>query len=750
MGRTVRKRYFDACVSVPRHFIFPKDSIVSVHLVGFSDASKDAYAAVVYLVSTKCRGEKASHICAAKSRVSPIAKQSIPRLELLGALILSRLTKSVKRVLEEVVEIKYTTHCSDSQAALAWIKNTNGTYKQYVQDRAKEVRLNSDLDSWHYVPTKCNPADIASRGCLGNDFDFSRWEAGPAWLCEPRENWPINSGVDLNFGAEELKRRVVTLVSTDNPEIGLHKLIQIDNFSTVGRLLRVTAWVMRFLRNLMQRIGRETTGDLQMENKISRNVETELDAIETSEALTMWIRHSQGLYENRKGFEQTRYALRLFKDSQGIWRCNGRLQNAELRYDSRYPILLDPEATLTTLLIRRAHDEVFHNGTPETLTQLRATYWVTKGRQRVKTIVKRCALCRRLEGPCYGIPQTPPLPKNRVAGGSFESAGIDYCGPLFVKQEGTENNSKVYIAILTCTSTRMIHLEVTPDLAKQALVRCLKRAFARRGKPSLIVSDNAKTFKAKFLKTFLAREGITWTFNLAKAPWWGGIFERLIRSVKRCLKKVLGRKLLTFEQLYTVVCQVEQILNSRPLTYLYPEQTEILTPSHLHCGRRLLDPPLSFLTEPQFLTEEEARLSVSKLDKVVQHFWSIWQKQYLINLRENAVFNGKNGQLPEVGDIVVVHDERKRHLWRLGKIEGLISGKDGNVRGAKLRVSETGKRPTVLERPLQKLFPLEMRDTHKIPDNPTPKSVALSKRFVQNRGKTYRWKTYRCKWPCHI
>ena len=136
----------------------------------------------------------------------------------------------------------------------------------------------------------------------------------------------------------------------------------------------------------------------------------------------------------------------------------------------------------------------------------------------------------------------------------------------------------------------MIHLELCPDLKTESFIRCQQRFMARRGIPLRMLSDNGRTFKGRLLRRFNAYKGIKWQFNLAKAPWWGGIFERMVRSTKRCLKKAIWSRRLTYEELYTVLTEVEAILNSRPITYLDPNDIEEpLTPSHLYCGRRVLD-----------------------------------------------------------------------------------------------------------------------------------------------------------------
>ena len=186
----------------------------------------------------------------------------------------------------------------------------------------------------------------------------------------------------------------------------------------------------------------------------------------------------------------------------------------------------------------------------------------------------------------------------------FTYTGVDYAGPFYITLPGATNTTKAWICLFTCLVTRAVHLEVTTDMTTQTFLRCLKRFAARRGLPRKFLSDNGKTFKpaAKFIQsvfqsdeavqTHLADVGIQWVFNIEKAPWWGGVFERMVRSVKRCLKKMTGRARLSLDELRTALVEVESIVNSRPLTYVaVSDWEEPITPSHLLIGRRVLNLP---------------------------------------------------------------------------------------------------------------------------------------------------------------
>ena len=271
---------------------------------------------------------------------------------------------------------------------------------------------------------------------------------------------------------------------------------------------------------------------------------------------------------------------------------------------------------------------------------------------------------------------------------------------------------------------------------------------ARRGIPHKIISDNAKTFKsAKSILSAMLNDPsvqhyfrevrLEWSFNLEKAPWWGGFFERLIKSTKRCLRRTIGQTKLTLDELSTAVIEVEMVLNSRPLTYMSTEDLEEpLTPSHLIIGRRILSLPTpltdsSVLDDPDFeLSTKDVSQRRKHLSAVIGHFWRRWNKEYLLELRENHRFvNRGHGASQEIseGDIVLIHDpDHPRTYWRMAKVEELIPSSDGMVRGAVVRVHSSTVGSSILRRPVQALYPLEINATQRNSDAPLPESVTVS------------------------
>uniref|UniRef100_A0A1X7VTQ6 DUF5641 domain-containing protein n=1 Tax=Amphimedon queenslandica TaxID=400682 RepID=A0A1X7VTQ6_AMPQE len=208
-----------------------------------------------------------------------------------------------------------------------------------------------------------------------------------------------------------------------------------------------------------------------------------------------------------------------------------------------------------------------------------------------------------------------------------------------------------------------------------------------------------------------------WIFNIVRAPWWGGFFERMIQLLKRCLRKIVGQAKLTYEELLTDLAEVELILNSRPLTYVSSlDIEEPLTPSHLLVGKQLLNVSDHFCySESEEFNPDSSRLSATRrlrhLNTLLDHFRNRWRKEYLTELRENhKKKRNRDVDAVNIGDVVLIHDETPRGLWKMGRIEETIVGRDGQIRGAVVRVKSGGV-SAFNRRPLQGLYPLEVQDS---------------------------------------
>ena len=687
----------------------PSEEVLSCELHGFGDASAKAYCAAVYFV---CRTVTTVRVCllTAKTRIAPLKALTIPRLELMSAVVLAKLMKTVKTALEAQIGCVDTRYWLDSKTALYWIQN-QGEWKQFVRHRVNEILKLSDKANWGHCSGLDNPADIGSRGILASKLAVSKlWWTGPQWLSANDKAWPNYEVEATTESKQEEKKSVVMLAGVKDSKLGLGELVSIEKYSSLDRLLKVTAWIKRFLSCLKNKVeGRE----MQSSERLTRE--------ELLDAEKCWIKAVQCELRQQDTFKQLERQLQLYND-EGVLKCKGRLAESDLPEETRNPAVLPRENRLAELIIRKSHERVHHSGTRSTLAEVRTRYWIPKGRQKVKAVIGKCTLCKRLESMPYKAPTPADLPSFRVKEAAvFSKTGVDFAGPLIVRGKANSHISKVYIALFSCCVSRAIHLDLVESLSAVEFVRCLRRFAARRGTPSLMVSDNAKTFKATAkaleklyssseIQGFLEGNRIEWRFNLERAPWWGGFFERMVRCVKRCLKKVLGKASLTFAELLTVVVEIEGTLNSRPLTFAYDEVGyEVLTPSHLMFGRRLISMPDDIIADDSE-DESDCGKRFKYLTKKKEHFWNRWRREYLVDLREFHKGKGGQGDIVEIGDVVVVHEDNvKRSNWKMAEVVELIKGRDEQVRGAKVRMIRN-KKVVYLRRPIQKLYPCEVKN----------------------------------------
>jgi hypothetical protein len=284
--------------------------------------------------------------------------------------------------------------------------------------------------------------------------------------------------------------------------------------------------------------------------------------------------------------------------------------------------------------------------------------------------------------------------------------------------------------------TRAIHLELVQDGSAESFMHAFRRFVARRSCPRLVISDNAAIFTASAIKlnvickkeavlNALSNLNVEWKFIPARAPHFGGVWERMVGLTKTTLKKILGRSLLSSVELGTVLCEVECLINDRPLTYLTDgTDDETITPSHLLSGRRLRSlaeaaVDLEEFTDPSIYIRPVFTYREKRMRLLLSHFWRRWRNDYLKSLRETDrnLVHGESSKVC-VGDVVLIKDERSRCLWNLGKVITLHNSNDGVTRSVTLKTRNGN-----ITRPIIKLVPLEISDCAPLLDI-TAKSVA--------------------------
>ena len=684
-------------------------------LITFTDASKDAYSAAVYLrisngISTKV------DLVFSKSRLAPMKMISIPRLELLGVLIGCRASHFVASQMK--INGLSQTILTDSKCVIAWCK-TKRELKRFVVDKVKEIRsYNIKLG---YVRSEDNPADLACRGArLKKLIKNHMWWHGPEWLTTnddvvESQTYEINEETRNAVNSEEKGPEVlheIGIVADEDLKKTTPFEINETQFSSHTRLIRVTAWCTRFINNLKK-----------------SNIQGCLSGEELANSLKLWTRSIQEIHfaeESEAILKNKNHSVRLNlgvrKDENGILRCHGRFGTTV-----KSPKLLPKKSHYTDMIIKRDHRRMLHAGVAQTLSEIRNEHWIIQGRSAVQRVIRQCLICIFWEGGPFKTPPFAPLP-NYVTDGSmkpFSFVGLDYLGPLCVRQG--EGFIKHWICLFTCIEIRAIHLELVINMNTDKFLMCLRRFIARRGKPAMIISDNANQFKLgnsvidkiwgniishTDVQSYISNEGIKWKFVIDYAPWKGGFYERLVGITKRSLKKSLGRSKVNEQQLSTVLVETEAVINRRPLVYVENDiNSRALTPADfLTMNYYAGIPDIEIDYSPEETSGEKLLKIWKRGQDLLNYFWKVWSTEYLQSLREKhtlkmKAIKGEVQREPKVGEIVIVKEEGiPRGSWKLAKIQSLIYSEVDDVPRAASLISSSGRN---FKRPFRLLYPLE-------------------------------------------
>jgi hypothetical protein len=401
----------------------------------------------------------------------------------------------------------------------------------------------------------------------------------------------------------------------------------------------------------------------------------------------------------------------------GILRVGGRLRNGEFSDIKKHPAIMPGNHPVTELLLRDYHASSGHAGVEHTLALSRDSYWILKGRRAVKHYIGRCLVCRKRDG--QPIQQKmADLPSERLQPNQppFNATGVDCFGPFTVKRGRTD--VKVYGCIFICLATGAIHIEVLQKMETDSFINGLRRFISRRGKPEVMLSDNGTNFVGgekelrkslddwnRQVSDYLLQHNIQWNFNPPHASNFGGIWERQIRAVRRALDGLTQeRHRLSDEGLHTLMCEVEAILNSRPVTPVSDDSTDLeaLTPNHLLLGRRYAQLPPG-----QFGNEDIYKRMWRQVQHLANVFWSRWMKEYIPMLQKRQKWHTRKYNIKQDDFVMLVDENSPRNQWITGRIIEVHTGKDGLVRSAIIKT-----RSGSYTRPVNKIVLLEKADIY--------------------------------------
>ncbi len=697
--------------------------VKSTQLHHFADASQSGYGTVSYLRSENMSGRVHCALVIAKARVAPVKQITVPRLELSAATTAVRIDDMLRREMHFTGESCFWT---DSMSVLHYINNKTARFHTFVANRLAVIHDGSNTSQWRHVPTSMNPADDCSRGQTVSQFiQNHRWMHGPDFLTKPESAWPTAYEEPAGSLVEDPEVKVNAVgVRADGHERSANDVIDklLTHFSSWHRLKRAIGWILKVKHALRARVvSGKASEPKRTEQKPMIKLTTE-DLHDAENAVIQYVQHATFTEEieilketspdNSKQMQVKKRSSTYHLDPKmddSLLRVGGRLNKAAMPEEAKHQAILPKSHRIVHLILREIHETKGHVGRNHMLSIFYQKYWAAGANATARKVVHDCVVCKRQRGK----PETQKmadLPEERVrpAEPPFTNVGMDYFGPFHVKIG--RSTVKRYGVIFTCLSSRAIHIEKADSLDTSACINAIRRFVARRGQVKVIRSDNGTNFvgaerelRAEIKKinqtrvhNDLIQRNIDWKFNAPGASHHGGVWERQIRSIRQVLCSVMREQTLSDDNLSTLFCEVEGILNSRPITKVSGDASDLeaLTPNHLLLlkGQPILSPNLSDDKD------QYARRRWKQVQYLANLFWRRWIKEYLPQLqtRQKWVLPQRNIQ---VGDIILIVDEQApRNTWQMGKVIKVMPDKNGLVRQVQVRTKST-----TLVRPVSKL-----------------------------------------------
>ena len=478
-------------VRLPRCY-FTGSNPTSITLHGFSDASKNAFSAVVYLRATYASDSPSASLVLSKTRVAPLDGRSIPELELCGAHLLAQLLSSTSQTLG--IALENVKAYSDSTIVLAWLDGSPKRDKIYVANRICKTNKLLPTEAWGYVPTAENPADCASRGISAADLlSHPLWWHGPPWLRKQPLVAPPLPTTAKRKNEEETEEEdsdpvLICNMATPNSDTTLEE--SSDSFST---LVKITCWIRRF-------ISRMKGKTMPAEKKISvtEALAAEEYLIKRSQARTFYSEIRLLSPTPPQPLQKKCHLLSLRPEvtKGGILRVGGRLNNSSISEEEKHPIILSTKDRLTVMIFTHFHLKLGHGGPTAMISQSGSKFYVSGARRLARSVCSKCTICRRASAKAGSqfMGQLPPSTLNPQF--VFFETGIDYAGPFSTVAGHTRRpvELKTYLAIFVCFHTKAVHLELVRDATTTAFIACLARFCGRRGLPMTIHSDHGENF----------------------------------------------------------------------------------------------------------------------------------------------------------------------------------------------------------------------------------------------------------------
>ena len=736
-------------VSVPRYVGDYQDEY---DLIAFTDASKDMYGCVLYL-----RNKKSDNLTFILSKNRMINKKSsnrtIPVLELIA---IEFGVESLCEVRNQLVgafcpiSIINLLVFTDSTISLNWLHSKCVDFQKIER---KSVLINNTLDRISAYCENCpvhfshisgclNPADFVTRCVSWKQLRRSNFLSGPE-ACKLSESYSLVVPIDN-------KEDMICMLTTTDLSLDNKCVVDFDKFSSFGRLCRVVHYVRKFAYNLLSKLKSRNGSSNQLREctfKSSRRYIIHMAQVEHFREIFEYF------YNNTNKMPSLINQLNLNLDN-GILRVKGKMKNLRASYDERFPILLNKNSKISSMIIEDLHKNMRHAGVYKLLSVLRREFWIPSAYITVKKVVKSCIKCNKLYGRSIKVNQSP-YKDYRVNPSNipFRDISLDHIGPFTVKNDLNEN-TKVYILILTCLWSRGVNLLLCKQLNNESFLQSLQMHVFEYGIPQTILSDNGspivsslnmiKDFlKDSVVKNYLIEQNIK-VLDFCPYPpnssFLGGTVEALVKQVKNIIFAAISRNILPLNKFEFLVCECKMLINKRPIAFkplLIDPNTDIsklaLTPEMLIKGYEV--PSIAIVPQlhsrdsdtdgdyinNQTRTNDDLYTVFESLREVRRRLIDLYYDDFLANLRQASIssqdrYKRVNHQSLQVDDLVAIKQKfTKPYFYPTGLVTNVESNDLNEVVAVSIRKSNG----EIIRRHVSELVLLHRQDspTHQ---NPLP------------------------------
>ena len=684
-------------------------------LIGFSDASSNAYGCVIY-IKDNVTNEVSFLTAKSKLLSSEMQKKTMPSLELQGIeFVVETMIQTYNALTGEtvVIPIKISSlHVyTDSSACLHWLQaysikfDKSQKHTVFVNNRLEHIEqlCQTKEISFRHISGDSNPSDHVTRPCSYNLIKKTDFYCGPKFIREPIsdecEEFVVNIPNHILRNEDEVPVQAQAACASPpdpNTPAPTH-LIPVNRYSNFFFMVRVYRNVLKFCNALKRKVLQKGDSDQTVENLYSKSY---YDIIKTEQQVYYgeifdYLNSKQRV---KKVIPELVSRLNLFIDELGILRVKSKLPK---NYNFR-PILMPKDSQLTAIIIRNIHENLFHSGIYAVLKELRKNFWILHYFSVVRKVLKTCVSCRRVNEPAIKINQNSYRdfrinPDKKP----FSNIFLDYAGPFTVSLQGT--HTKVWLLIITCLFTRGINLKICRSANVDDFLRALQMHIFEHGIFSVCISDLGSQIQsgANLITAFLNDSetrnyfecnGMETTkfqhFPKGNSAL-GSIVEVCVKMTKQLIFKSIHKILLDYFEFEFIVCKVVDLVNKRPIAFReslrsLPEDSlpfcitpEVLIRGYETCTINIIPQIQSYDEDEDYdpTSFDGINQSYEKLCKVKSTLIDLYHSEFVATLVHQAIdkkdrYKPVHHKVIKPGDIVLlVEKHQKRYNYPMAKVQ---------------------------------------------------------------------------------